>query len=167
MTRLGLDAVWNTFSNVCHHIHMSNLVWKHLHWSVSSVFRSESRMISNDWYTSFLRSVGILDYDRLASSQKRKCLVILTTILLFSIIPCFVYHSLLTKAKPEAVKSQTNKDHSNKSKWISTKRQKTERHQLGDWIGPGGCLLWNPDDENLVGQAILIQTNQNESQTNY
>ena len=152
MTRLGLDAVWNTFSNVCHHIHMSNLVWKHLHWSVSSVFRSESRMISNDWYTSFLRSVGILDYDRLASSQKRKCLVILTTILLFSIIPCFVYHSLLTKAKPEAVKSQTNKDHSNKSKWISTKRPKTERHQLGDWIGPGGCLLWNPDDQNL-GQA--------------
>ena len=110
MTRLGLDAVWNTFSNVCHHIHMSNLVWKHLHWSVSSVFRSESRMISNDWYTSFLRSVGILDYDRLASSQKRKCLVILTTILLFSIIPCFVYHSLLTKAKPEAVKSQTSKN---------------------------------------------------------
>ena len=110
MTRLGLDAVWNTFSNVCHHIHMSNLVWKHLHWSVSSVFRSESRMISNDWYTSFLRSVGILDYDRLACSQKRKCLVILTTILLFSVIPCFVYHSLLTKAKPEAVKSQTSKN---------------------------------------------------------
>ena len=149
MTRLGLDAVWNTFSNVCHHIHMSNLVWKHLHWSVSSVFRSESRMISNDWYTSFLRSVGILDYDRLASSQKRKCLVILRTILVFSTIPCFVYHSLLTKAKPEAVKSQTNKDHSNKSKWISTKRPKTERHQLGDWIGPGGCFLWNPDVQNL------------------
>ena len=107
VTRLGLDAVWNTFSNVCHHIHMSNLVWKHLHCSMS--FRSESRMISNDWYTSFLRSVGILDYDRLAISQKR--LVILTTILLFSIIPCFVYHSVLTKAKPKGVKSQTNKDH--------------------------------------------------------
>ena len=92
------------------HTYMSNLVWKHLHWSVSSVFRSESRMISNDWYTSFLRSVGILDYDRLASSQKRKCLVILRTILVFSTIPCFVYHSFLTKAKPEAVKSQTSKN---------------------------------------------------------
>ena len=103
-------------------------------------------MIFNDWYTSFLCFVGILDYDRLASSsQKQKCLVILTTILLFSIIPCFVYHSLLTNAKPEAVKSQTKNYHSNKSKWISTKRPKTERHQFGDWIGLGGCLLWNPD----------------------
>ena len=101
------------------------------------------------WYTSFLRSVRIIDYDGLACRQKRKCLVILTTILLFSIIPCFVYHSLLTKAKPEAVKSQTNNYNSNKSKWISTK---TKRHQLGDWICPGGCLLWNPDDQNL-GQA--------------
>ena len=42
-------------------------------------------------------------------------LVILTTILLFSVIPCFVYHSLLTKAKPEAETSK-NTDHSNKSK---------------------------------------------------
>ena len=67
-------------------------------------------MISNDWYTSFLCSVGIIDYDGLASSQKRKCLVILRTILVFSTIPCFVYHSLLTKAKPEAVKSQTSKN---------------------------------------------------------
>ena len=79
--------------------------------------------------------------DLLVVNQKRKCLVILTTILLFSIIPCFVYHSLLTKAKPEAVKSQTNKDHSNKSKLISTGEPKTERHQFGDWIGPGECLL--------------------------
>ena len=63
-----------------------------------------------DISTSFLRSVGILDYDRLACSQKRKCLVILTKILLFSVIPCFVYHSLLTKAKSEAVKSQTSKN---------------------------------------------------------
>ena len=72
----------------------------------------ETRMISNDWYTSFLCSVGIIDYDYdgLASSQKRKCLVILRTILVFSTIPCFVYHSLLTKAKPEAVKSQTSKN---------------------------------------------------------
>ena len=30
---------------------------------------------------------------------------------------------------------------------------KTERHQFGDWIGPGGCLMRNPDDQNLVGQA--------------
>ena len=71
------QKIWNN-SHVCdsiihiHHIHMPNLVWKHSHWSVSSVFRSESRMISNDWYTSFLRSVGILDYERLACSQKRK-----------------------------------------------------------------------------------------------
>ena len=42
VTGIGLDAVWNTFSNMCHHIHKSNIVWKHLHWSVSPVFRSES-----------------------------------------------------------------------------------------------------------------------------
>ena len=49
------------------------------------------------------------------------CLVILTTILRFSVIPCFVYHSLLTKAKPEAVKSQTNKAKAHYSKdnfWV-------------------------------------------------
>ena len=114
VTGLGLDAVWNTFSNICHHIHKSNL---RLSLKALSLVRVscfsvgiETRMISNDWYTSFLCSVGIIDYDGLASSQKRKCLVILRTILVFSTIPCFVYHSLLTKAKPEAVKSQTSKN---------------------------------------------------------
>ena len=136
MKRLGFDTVWNTFSNVCHHIHMSNLVWKHLHWSVSSVFRSESRMISNDWYTSLLRSLGILDYDRLASSQKRKCLVILTTILLFSIIPCFVYHSLLTKAKSEAVKSQTSKN---------TRSFKQIKMNLNQTTKNGKASIWRLD----------------------
>ena len=152
VTRLGLDVVWNTFSNVCHHIHMSNLVWKHLHWSVSSVFRSESRMISNDWYTSFLRSVGILDYDRLASSQKRKCLVILTTILLCpsSHVLCTILCWPKQSQKPSNPRQVKLQDHSSKSKWISTKRPKTERHQLGDWIGPGG---WNPDDQ-ILGHII-------------
>ena len=151
MTRLGLDAVWNTFSNVCHHIHMSNLVWKHLHWSVSSVFRSESRMISNDWYTSFLRSVGILDYDRLASSQKRKCLVILTTILLFSVIPCFMYHSFQTKAKPGAVKSQTSKI---TRSFKMNLNQTTKNGKASTWRLDWGCLLWNPDDQDQ-GQTTL------------
>ena len=110
VTGLGLDAVWNTFSNVCHHhIHMSKLVWKLTLVRVFSFLVG----IQDDlqWLIYKFSSLrGDPYYDRLASSQKRKCLVILTTILLFSVIPCFVYHSLLTKAKPEAVKSQTSKN---------------------------------------------------------
>ena len=81
-----------------------------LHKQSASLGHSATGHSANDWYTSFLCSLGIIDYDGLASSQKRKCLVILRTILVFSTIPCFVYHSLLTKAKPEAVKSQTSKN---------------------------------------------------------
>ena len=123
-------AVWNTFSNVCH-------VWKHIGPCLQFFGRNPGWSPMTDiWYTSFLRSVGILDYDRLARSQKRNCLVILTTILLFSIIPCFVYHSLLTKAKPEAVKSQTSKN---------TRSFKQIKMNLNQTTKNGKASIWRLD----------------------
>ena len=101
----------NTFSNICHHIHKSNL---RLSLKALSLVRVscfsvgiETRMISNDWYTSFLCSVGIIDYDRLASNPENNFGLFQHP--MFYVL-CFMYHSSLTKAKPEAVKSQTSKN---------------------------------------------------------
>ena len=79
---------------------------------------------------SFLSSVGIINYDGLASSQKRKCLVI--PILLFSVIPCFVYFSLLTKAKPEAETSKITRSFNQIKMNIST-NQTTKNGKASTW----------------------------------
>ena len=54
-------------------------------------------------------------------------------------------------SKPINISIPLKQGESNVNAWY-IEPPKISPVQIGDWIGPGGCLLWNPDDQNL-GQA--------------
>ena len=36
----------------------------------------------------------------------------------------------------------------------------TTKNGKADWIGPGGCLLWTPDDQKLGQETSDVQATQ-------